>query len=103
MNKKKSLLVMVFVSCFFVSCLYVNAKENSNRKFYCEKDSDCMNSCLLGAVSEKWYVTFFKDVECKDGCSAKNVDLPRCVQNACVSYDRNGKKIDECTKRKQVQ
>jgi hypothetical protein len=64
----------------------------------CTADSDCMASCLYGAVNARWYAASPKlRGECKDGCAAAGLEV-RCAQGGCVTF--RGERIETgCTRR----
>ncbi len=63
----------------------------------CAKDSDCRTSCRYGAVSKQWY-SYGAQGECKDGCTRKGTQTPKCEQGICVNYYR-GKRDPLCTQK----
>jgi hypothetical protein len=67
--------------------------------FGCKVAADCVNSCRHGAVSRTWYRTHYPGGErCKDGCTSKGTEAPRCVAQSCVAYYK-GKPSATCTRR----
>ena len=53
---------------------------------------------MMGAVNALWYEKN-KKAECKDGCAAKSIGPPRCVDGGCAAFDRDGNPEEGCTKK----
>jgi len=59
-------------------------------RWKCRADSDCMNSCALGAVNAHWYQVKESSIpECEDGCANQVAAPPRCIDGFCVAYQRD--------------
>lgn len=71
-------------------------KPKSEARWTCQADTDCMNSCALGAVNRGWYAANSKSfAECQDGCSNQVAAPPSCLDGTCVAWQRNPSKPSE--------
>lgn len=67
-------------------------------RFACSASSDCVASCMHGAVSRAWYDSTYPSGEsCEDGCTSKGTEPPVCVDRGCVAR-RDGKDDPLCTR-----
>ena len=64
------------------------------RRFTCKADTDCVTSCMHGALNRTWYDRLGDG--CDDGCSSKGMH-GECISNRCVAFDRNDERVDSCT------
>ena len=76
-------------------------------RWECNADSDCMNSCALGAVNAGWYATHAGSfVDCLDGCANQLSAPPRCVDGSCVAFQHEPsnssvvRQHDHCTRKR---
>jgi len=73
-------------------------KSFAPENLHCEEDTDCMNSCNLGAVSVEWYESMqYDEGDCVDFCNGSEIDEPKCKSGRCVAY-KNGWKNKVCTR-----
>ena len=117
---KKILVGLVFVLMLLLvtACIQVQEEVVTDQKYFCEVDSDCRNSCGEGAVNRVWYNDYFDsptlcrdkkgkthaeclwalNLDCADGCAGIVMDQPKCINNLCTAFWRNGKRDDQCNK-----
>lgn len=81
---------------------------NDPKRFDCRVDTDCLNSCMHGAVNASWYRVaeqLANFPECKDGCANQTSAPPRCQEGGCVAYQSDPRdervvtKREDCTTR----
>lgn len=66
--------------------------------YACDSDSDCMNSCALGATNRGWYASSgAAATECLDGCAGSWAAPPRCLGGRCLAFDFRGWLREDCT------
>jgi hypothetical protein len=79
-----------------------SAADASDLPYRCERDSDCITTCELGAVSAAWWRTNHPDGQsrdCEDGCASKGL-VARCEHATCTTFDtRFGglRRAEDCT------
>jgi hypothetical protein len=64
----------------------------------CTVDADCMQTCAHGAINREWFSWHDFGPDCRDGCTRKGTDPPRCEEGQCVAYHL-GTRDDLCTAR----
>ncbi len=75
------------------------ANDDPEGMFGCEQNRDCVGSCLHGAVNRAWYAASYPGGEaCKDGCTSKGFEAPRCVDGICTAF-RGGAPDPSCTRK----
>lgn len=71
--------------------------NNSDLEPYqCVSDSDCVNTCTYGAINRSWFGRIGEDV-CLDGCAGPWSGEPKCVEEICTAYTKDGKVNSGCT------
>ena len=63
--------------------------------YLCEMDADCVNTCQYGAVNREWAKN--KTDGCEGGCAGPGLGAPRCINDSCVAFTRDGKREHVCT------
>ncbi|MBC8073589.1 MAG: hypothetical protein IAG13_35030 [Deltaproteobacteria bacterium] len=71
--------------------------EPVEAQWVCERDQDCAQTCLLGAVSRSWITAHPEADTCDDGCGWKS-GMIACRDRECVTLTETGDIDASCTK-----
>lgn len=64
----------------------------------CARDSDCVQTCALGAVSRVWLESHADRDTCDDGCNWQH-DKVTCREGECVTLRDDGSIDERCSHR----
>lgn len=67
-------------------------------QWVCDRDADCAQTCLLGAVNRSWIAAHPEADTCDDGCGWKNAMIA-CRDRECVTLTETGDIDASCTKK----
>jgi len=91
------LIVGMMLGVIFLSACTFKFTVSDEMKYYCETDTDCVNSCGYGAVNFFWYQE--QEEPCDDGCAWDGMGAPQCIENGCVAFLENGTEDASCTRK----
>ena len=67
-------------------------------QWVCDRDQDCTQTCMLGAVNRSWIAAHPEADTCDDGCGWKS-GMIACRDRECVTLTETGDIDASCTKR----
>ncbi len=67
------------------------------QQWACATNTECVQTCALGAVSKAWLATHVDADTCDDGCGWKSGSIA-CRNGECVTLTETGDIDEQCTK-----